>query len=249
VFEAVPGAVKAIDAIARRGAKRGIFLTVGTQDNHVDSLALPSAAVLQNFITAELRRDARGKRVATVYRGNAARQRDVRTFDVPVLTDPKTYIKRKTEPAPTYRPEPAPIRVAVAAEVRPRVVSERVPERRPEQDDLLTLLLNSVPPHQDAEGMLVNPIPQNGINAEGTHSSVTVEEGGGVTVNVTQVQQTPARGSRAERDAFTQALEGLYRAAGARGDTFNSTYAQYKGTKEIVFTAWQEGHRTYKETR
>lgn len=38
-------------------------------------------------------------------------------------------------------------------------------------------------------------------------------------------------------------LISAYREAGASGQTFASVYAQYRGTKEIVFPAWQEGRR------
>jgi hypothetical protein len=111
------------------------------------------------------------------------------------------------------------------------------------------MLASDVPSHQDAEGTPVNPIPRNGINAQGTHSFTRIEQAGDdvYVTPVAVVNSEQGRPSRAERDAYTQALEALYWAAGARGDTFASTYAQHKGTKEIVFTAWQEGRRAAQE--
>ena len=89
--------------------------------------------------------------------------------------------------------------------------------------------------------MVVNPVPGNRIN---DHSSVTVEPGTGpgVTLNVIQTVTGKER-RQGDTDAYTQALIALYRAAGADGITFTKAYAQHKGTKEIVFTAWQEGRK------
>lgn len=226
VFHQVPGALKTVDTIARRGAKRGIFLTVGTQDNHVDSLGLSSAAVLQNFITAELRRDAQGQRVATVYRGNAAKQRDARTYNVPSLPDPRTYIKRRAGETPS------PVRAAVAAEgVRPRVVSERVPARRTDAD-LLAALMGEAPP-------AVSPHPKAAIPASGigishdtdtdTAAGITVDTGGGgsVTVNVRQVV-----GRAARRVASGLNMRGRHQRL-ARYGQIKALVGQGKGTNEI----------------
>ena len=129
-----------------------------------------------------------------------------------------------------------PWRAAAGAQTTPLSVPTSVP------DDLLTsLLAHDVPPHQDAEGMVVNPVPGNRIN---DHSSVTVEPGTGpgVTLNVIQTVTGKER-RQGDTDAYTQALIALYRAAGADGITFTKAYAQHKGTKEIVFTAWQEGRK------
>lgn len=58
-----------------------------------------------------------------------------------------------------------------------------------------------------------------------------------------------ARGSRGreDRSAYYQALAALYEAAGTEGRTFDDTYEVHKGTKNIVFPAWQRGHAKWRE--
>jgi hypothetical protein len=105
-------------------------------------------------------------------------------------------------------------------------------------------LRNAIPPRQDAEGMGVTPVPGNGSNDGGeSHSSLTVTRGNGdVIVNATLIApEAPAPKDRVARTAYERALVELYRAAGAEGLTFANVYKLHKGTKEIVFPAWQEG--------
>lgn len=141
VFDNVPGARELVlDTLGRRGAKRGIRVTIGTQDQNKDTLGLESAAVLSNFITAELARDERGRRVATVYRGNAAKRQHVKQYAVPPLPGAKSFIQPREAPAPA----PAPRRAAVAADApRPEVVSVRVPERPAASPEALLVALTA----------------------------------------------------------------------------------------------------------
>lgn len=91
----VPGARDFLfETVARRGAKRGIFLTLGTQGNNADELDLESAGVLNNFKTVELEVDERGRRVATIYRGNAAKKKHVTQYLVPPLPGAKTFVQQ-----------------------------------------------------------------------------------------------------------------------------------------------------------
>ena len=106
---------------------------------------------------------------------------------------------------------------------------------------LAALLAEGIPPHQDAGECPVPTIPGKGRHAGNGHSSVTVdgEPGTPVTVNVTQVTAATGR----DQSAYTQALIALYHAAGAEGRPFSPLYAQLKGSKEIVFAAWQAGKK------
>jgi len=102
---------------------------------------------------------------------------------------------------------------------------------------------DTIPPRQDAEGVAAPTLPRKGRNDEDGHSSVVVEgrDGGGVTVNVTQVAPQSGRTTRDTNSAYNLALVALYRAAGIEGRPFSPLYAQLKGSKEMVFAAWQEG--------
>lgn len=232
VLPALEGGLELFEDVARRGGKLNIRMTVGVQDKQVATLGLKGkSALLRNFQVADVMKNREGRRVAVL--------RDPETGQkvsmlVPQLTDPETLItvRPATETTQNLRraPVPAPVPAAVPA---------------PADDLLASLLASDVPAHQDAEGTAVNPIPGNGSNA---HSSVTVDGSGGqVQVNVTQVAPGPLAKDRTARTAYERALVEVYRALGAEGVTFAKAYAQHKGTKEIVFTAWQEGRAGRKE--
>lgn len=272
VFDAVPGAREfVLDTLGRRGAKRGIRVTIGTQDQNKDTLGLESAGVLSNFITAELQKDERGRRVATVYRGNAGKRQHARQYAVPPLPGAKSFIQ-----APVARP--------VAAEApRAEVVTMRVPERpdallsslmaelpdevraavpdlSPERAARLAALLqNSVPAHQDAEIML-SPVPvsEQNSNRNVTRSEVVLMPGTPelrivVDVDARAESSTPPPppqrvtrprprpAGRGVHRKRTTSLEATYREAGASGASFRSTYAAHRGDRTKMFAAWQEG--------
>jgi len=246
VFREVPPSKAAVETFARRGAKRGIFVTLGTQDNHVDSLGLDSAAVLQNFITAELRKDKDGRRVATVYRGNAARRRDERTFPVPQLPDPKQYITPAAVAAPAPRAYTGDTRPHLVAEpTRPAAPAARDTRTPLELPDLLDCLLaervpSAVSRRPDAE---IRPdaarIITNADTGNTSRISVDTAAGGGVTVNVAQVAtaaRRPTRGGgldmRARRQR--QSRYGRVRALVADGARFEDVYRAVKGNRNEV---------------
>lgn len=265
VFENVPGARELVlDTLGRRGAKRGIRVTIGTQDQNKDTLGLDSAAVLSNFITAELQKDERGRRVATVYRGNAAKRQHVKQYALPPLPGAKTFIKAKEEPAP------APRRAAVAADApRAEVVSVRVPERPAAPADLLASLMAELPadvaaqvpdispervarlaralqnvtPRPDAEITQARSVTVPSNDNGTARSSVTVgaSNGGGVTVNVAQVAGGRALPKSGGLNMKARRLRTVYRKAGAEGVPFRAAYEQHGGSRNDVFKAWQDG--------
>jgi hypothetical protein len=184
-FANVPQSKALVDKWARRGAKRGLLVTLGTQDNHRDSLGFESAAVLNNFITAELEKAEGGKRQARVYRGNAAVRKNLRTFTVPPLPSPKTYMQSA---APAV-PEPT---TTTAAPARPAADTAQLVRREATIDmAVLARLAPSLaakrgytPTAQDnaALAAMLGDVPA------APAQSVTVERGGAgaVVVNVNQ---------------------------------------------------------------
>ncbi|MEI7537287.1 MAG: type IV secretory system conjugative DNA transfer family protein [Comamonadaceae bacterium] len=214
VVPVLPGALALVEDVARRGGKLGVRLTLGVQDKQVGTLGLDGKShLLRNFQTADVLKDRTGQRVA-VLRDAVTGERV--TYAIPPLTDPESLIRRATAPVPA------------------------------EQDALLaTLLASAIPPHQDAGECPVPTLPGNGRHAGNGHSSVTVEGESGtpVTVNVTQVTASGRSARGADHSAYSQALIALYHAAGAEGRPFSPLYAQLKGSKEIVFAAWQAGKK------
>lgn len=232
VLPALDGGLELFEDVARRGGKLNIRMTVGVQDKQVKTLGLEGkSALLRNFMTADVLKTRDGRRVA-VLRDPETNQKV--SMEIPTLTDPESLIRVRPSTETTQD-------LRRAALVPVSALSSA--------DDLLAALLtNDIPAHQDAEGMGVNPVPGNRINAEGgdqggSHSSVTVAGGNGVpvTVNATLIAPQPATKDRTARTAYERALVEVYRALGAEGETFAKAYAQHKGTKEIAFTAWQEG--------
>lgn len=225
VLPALDGGLELFEDVARRGGKLNIRMTVGVQDKQVKTLGLEGkSALLRNFCTADVMKNREGRRVA-VLRDPETGQKT--SMPIPQLTDPESLImvRPATETTQNLR--------------RPSVT------RAPADDLLASLLAESVTPHQDAEGMPITTVTGNGSNG---HSSVTVGGGGGqVNVNVTQVAPQPAAKDRTARTAFERALVELYRAAGAEGRTYGSTYEQFKGSRDMTFKAWQEGRNTRKD--
>ena len=209
----IPGAGKFAVRLSRWGRELGMRqVVIATSD---DALNIPGwAATRSNYARVVLEKPtAGGARHATLDDGQTQQRLDL------------GHVKAGAE----------------RAQLRPWRGEAAIPAA---DDALLAAFLShGIPPHQDAGECPVTPIPGNRSNAGNEHSSVTVDGGAGapVTVNVTQVAPTTPSGRRAENTRYTKALEELYRAAGADGETFAKVYAQHKGTKEIVFTAWQEG--------
>lgn len=211
----IPGAGKFAVRLSRWGRELGMRqVVIATSD---DALNIPGwAATRSNYARVTLGKPtADGTRPATLDDGQTRRSLDL------------GRVKAGAE----------------RAHLRPWRGKETIP---PADDALLaTFLAHAIPPHQDGGECPVPTIPGNGRHAENGNSSVTVDGGAGapVTVNVTQVAPTTSSGRRAERTRYTKALEELYRAAGAEGRAFSPLYAQLKGSKEIVFAAWQEGKK------
>lgn len=185
------------ETVGRRGAKRGIFLTLGTQGNNVDELSLDSAGVLNNFITAELEKNEKGRRIATVYRGNAAKKKRLQQFAVPPLPGAKTFIQARpiTQAAQLPLPEVTPVRTPTAQLVRraaePAQVAPRpTPVAEPMPDLLAELLASPAadPRQADRQRRLEALLAQQQtvVLAEPppTAHSVTVEREGAGDVNV-----------------------------------------------------------------
>lgn len=244
-FREIPGAREfVLETLGRRGAKRGIRVTMGTQDNHKGSLGLESAGVLDNFVTAEVEVDERGRRVATVYRGNAGRKKHARQYQVPPLPGAKTFI--------------TPRRAAVAADApRPETVSVRVPERQGSPEALLATLMAELP--ADVRATVPDISPERAgrlaqiLGGQQTATVARVERGEGGDLYIIAAAAADGgtgRGGagREDKSAYYQALAALYEAAGSEGRTFDSVYEVHKGTKNIVFPAWQRGHAQWRES-
>lgn len=78
-----------IEDVARRGAKLGVYLTLGVQDKQVKTLGLEGRGQLRrNFATVDVLRRADGQRVAILetYDGDRV------TYTIPTLPDPETLI-------------------------------------------------------------------------------------------------------------------------------------------------------------
>lgn len=218
----VPGARDFLfETVGRRGAKRGIFLTLGTQGNNVDELGLDSAGVLNNFITAELEKNERGRRVATVYRGNAAKKKRLQQFAVPPLPGASSFVQAR------------PIR---GAEQLAQVVARPAPAAEPEPDLLAELLARQA----DRERRLAAILAQQATPAElpPTAQSVTVErDGGQVTVNVVQTAPAAARRPRKKGGLTIEGrrLRLAYIEAARRGDKFDPTYKRLGGSRNQMW--------------
>lgn len=229
----VPGARDFLfETVGRRGAKRGIFLTLGTQGNNVDELGLDSAGVLNNFITAELERDERGRRRATVYRGNAARKKRVQEFAVPALTPARDYVR----PTPVRQVEQLPLPEAKAptaqlvrrAEEPAQAAPRPAPAAEP-MPDLLAELLATMSPERAARLQALAP-----AEPPPAAQSVTVErEGGQVTVNVVQAAPVVSRRQRKKGGLNVEGrrLRLAYIEAARRGDKFDPTYKRLGGSR------------------
>jgi hypothetical protein len=224
----IPGAGKFAVRLSRWGRELGMRQVVlATSD---DALNIPGwAATRSNYVRVELGKPAPdGRRPAMLDDGQSRRPLD--------LGNVKGGADR------------AQLRPWRAAHVDPfegettqlTPIPSIPPVSATEASALLASYLDeAIPPHQDAEGMVIHPIPGNRMN---DHSSVTVEPGTGPGVTLNVIQTITGKGGRqADNSAYAQALIALYRAAGADGITFTKAYAQHKGTKEIAFTAWQEG--------
>jgi hypothetical protein len=96
VVAGVPGALDLVEDIARRGAKLGVHLTIGVQDRQVKTLGLEGkSAILSNFQTVEMLRDADGRRIALLHDPVTGERR---RMDVPELPDPERLIARSAQP-------------------------------------------------------------------------------------------------------------------------------------------------------
>lgn len=213
----IPGAGRFAVRLSRWGRELNMRqVVIATSD---DALNIPGwAATRPNYVRVELAKPTPdGARPAWLDDGQGRRQLDLRDLR---SSAERAQLRPWHEPAPAAIPD----------------------------DVLASLLAEAIPLHSDAEERRVNPVPGNGSNDPGGHSSVTVDGAGGqpVTVNVTQIAPAASGGRRAPDDPYSRALEALYEAAGAQGLTFAKVYAQHKGTKEIVFTAWQRGRDTRK---
>jgi hypothetical protein len=231
----IPGAGKFAVRLSRWGRELGMRqIVIATSD---EALNIPGwAATRSNYARVELGKPTQdGTRPATLDDGACRRSLDLGNVkggaERAQLRPWRAAAGVSHAPAEgaTTRLVPAPSRRAVPADEAATLLASMFPE--------------AIPPRQDAEGMGMPTLPGKGRHDEDGHSSVVVEggEGAGVTVNVTQIAPQHGRAARDTNSAYTLALAALYRAAGAEGRPFSPLYAQLKGSKEIVFAAWQEG--------
>lgn len=239
----VPGLGKFAVRLSRWGRELQMRQVVlATSD---DALNIPGwAATRSNYVRVELEKPTPdGRRPAWLDDGRARHRLDLGAVK-------HTAERAQLQP---WRGAPAPS-TGTTRLVRRAEQPAQAPARAADPavstlalDWLAASLAEEVPARQDAEGTAVNPVPGNGSNDGGAaHSSVIVEpgNGGNVTVNATLIAPGATAKDKTARTAAERALVELYRALGAEGVTFAKAYAQHKGTKEIVFTAWQEGRAT-----
>lgn len=111
VVPGVPGALDLVEDIARRGAKLGVHLTIGVQDRQVKTLGLEGkSAVLHNFQTVEMLRDADGRRIALLHDPVTGERR---RMEAPDLPDPERLIV----PPPDPRAPPSAADAALLAQL------------------------------------------------------------------------------------------------------------------------------------
>lgn len=235
-FANVPQSKTLVDKWARRGAKRGVLVTLGTQDNHRDSLGLDSAAVLNNFITAELERAQGGRRQARVYRGNAAQQKSQRTLAVPMLPSPREYIR------PASPPAPAPVAAPVAAQTPTSAVGTLTLDELARVAPSLARKRGYVPTAEDQTALAAMLGLDDG--APPPAQSVTVErggQGGDVHVHVSQVSGATATGRRPRTPSTRDRRRRLaYIEAARRGEKFEPTYRRLRGSRNEMWALFTE---------
>jgi len=218
ILREIPDALGIIEDILRRGRKLQVRATLGTQDTQVATLGFEGkSALLSNLQRVDVIRRPDGRRVARFGKGDEQL--------IPNLPDPERLIVRA----------PRVIRVHAATQEA---------SGTPEQDELLSSLLASVPAPSGRAGNVsggsVDTVPEEQY-AQAGNSVAVAEQGGDVTINVTQVMPPRLSGSRGRNKADTAELEAAYEERGRAGVTFRVAYAELKGGKETAHTAWKKG--------
>lgn len=246
VIPYVSNGTKTLEAILRRGAKHGIFLTVGVHDKQVGTLGLEGKSeLLKNFITADVLKDpTTGQRQAVIKDAITGKKN---AYRIPKLLDPETLIatpkQQQARSVETVRLE--------ATQPAPKPIAKAVPksEPQPTEDSFLADLLAQAPPKPPTE-----------------QTVQVATEGPNVTVNVTQTAAStePPRSARPRR-ATTQTdmrrraaavakarkaetLEETYARLYREGvPSFRQAYAKAGGGRDEALAAWQAAKGTAKE--
>jgi hypothetical protein len=229
VFAEVPEAKQVAEAIARRGAKLNMHLTLGCQDRQVKTLGLEGKSkLLENLREIHVMRQGGDQRVAVV--GD-------QTILIPPLPDPEAFIR--TRPRPAAAPAPASddlLNSLLAESVLPASGRHQNAPARSVLDD------NSRTAEQNIESVLV---------ASGRHQNDIT-----VTVNA-RAEVGPARRrtgrklpnvkAMAARDTRAR-LVAAYQDAGTKGETFRKAADRLGGDKTVTFPAWQSGRAERKKS-
>jgi len=246
VIPYVSNGTKTLEAILRRGAKHGIFLTVGVHDKQVSTLGLEGKSeLLKNFIITDVLKDpTTGQRQAIIKDAITGKKNSYR---IPKLLDPETLI---ATPKQQQARSVETVRLSQQPQAAPKPVAKPVPkpEPKPMDDTFLADLLAQTPPTSPTE------------------QSVTVVDGPtGVTVNVTQTA-SPAKPARQARPRRATTQTDMRRRAAAvakarKAETleetyarlahlkFEDAYAQAGGNRGKAHAAWKAARAAAKATQ
>lgn len=243
ILPIVRGGIDIFEDITRRGAKHGIYLTIGVQDKQVTTLGLEGKSeLIKNFIVADVLKDLQGQRKAVIKDPVTGKKT---AWSIPVLQDPEDLAREHK------RKSVETVRLSQQPQAAPKPVAKPVPKPEPTDDTFLADLLAQTPPTSPTE------------------QSVTVVDGPtGVTVNVTQTAAStstePPRQARPRR-ATTQTnmrrraaalskarkaetLEETYARLYREGvPSFRQAYAQAGGGRDEALAAWRAAKGTAKE--
>lgn len=163
VLPAIDGGLELFEDIARRGAKLGIFMTVGVQDRQKDTLKLEGKThLLKNLVQVEVMKGHDGQRVAVI--ADPVDGKKIK-YPIPQLRDPESLVAQRPAPA---APAPAPAAPPVPA---------RTPVENP--DSILGALLGEAVPAGTAE-----PTDTRAAESHGTGSDTSTEHNSGIGTTV-----------------------------------------------------------------
>lgn len=209
VIPYVSNGTKTLEAILRRGAKHGIFLTVGVHDKQVGTLGLEGKSeLLKNFIITDVLKDpTTGQRQAIIKDAITGKKNSYR---IPKLLDPETLIAtpkqqgRSVETVRLSQPHAAPKPVA-KAEPKPDPSVEAFGD----DDPLLAALVagSQTGTSSVGSGNLAGTGTKAGSKASqsaGTdepngNQTMIIDDGRNITIHNTVV--TPSRETRNQRQA------------------------------------------------
>lgn len=183
VIPYVSNGTKTLEAILRRGAKHGIFLTVGVHDKQVSTLGLEGKSeLLKNFIITDVLKDpTTGQRQAVIKDAITGKKNSYR---IPKLLDPETLIA-------TPKQQQARSVETVRLSQQPQAAPKPVPKSEPKPDPSVETFGEDDP--------LLAALVAGAKGAEPTHSqTVLLDDGRNITIHntVMPAQAKPEKTSK-----------------------------------------------------